>query len=47
MIGSIFRNEAGWSVQQEFDPAGLRCTLQFYLQEKAAPADRTAAANLT
>ncbi len=45
MIGSIFRNEAGWSVQQDFDAKGLRCTLQFYLQEKAEPTDWAAAAN--
>jgi two-component sensor histidine kinase len=45
MIGSIFRSEAGWSVQQEFDPAGLRCTLQFHLQEKAEQADWAAAVN--
>jgi two-component sensor histidine kinase len=44
MIGSIFGGEAGWSVSQEFDPAGLRCTLQFHLQEKTAP-DWAAAAN--
>jgi two-component sensor histidine kinase len=45
MIGSIFRSEAEWSVQQDFDPAGLRCTLQFHLQEKAEAADWAAAAN--
>jgi len=45
MIGSIFRSEAGWSVQQEFDAKGLRCTLQFYLREKTEPADLTAAAS--
>ena len=46
MIGSIFRSEPGWSVQQDFDPAGLRCTLQFYLlREKPDQADWAAAAN--
>lgn len=46
MIGSIFRSEAGWSVQQDFDPAGLRCILQFHLlEEKPDQADWAAAAN--
>jgi two-component sensor histidine kinase len=45
MIGSIFRSESGWSVQQDFDPAGLRCVLQFYLQEKPDHAEWAAAAN--
>lgn len=46
MIGSIFRSEEGWAVKLDFDPGGLRCVLQFYLQqEKAAPIDWAAAAN--
>jgi two-component sensor histidine kinase len=46
MIGSIFRSEAGWDVKLDFDPAGLSCVLQFYLQqEKPGPADWTAAAS--
>jgi two-component sensor histidine kinase len=46
MIGSIFRSEAGWSVQQDFNAQGLRCILQFYLQqEKSEPPDWAAAAN--
>lgn len=45
MIGSIFRNEAGWAVKLDFEPAGLRCVLQFYLQEKTGQADWTAAAS--
>src|SRR3954451_8438691 len=34
MIASTFRGEAGQSVKLEFDPGGLRCSMQFYLQEK-------------
>jgi two-component sensor histidine kinase len=29
MIKSIFATEAGWSVALDFDPAGLRCVMQF------------------
>jgi two-component sensor histidine kinase len=43
MIGSIFKSQAGWSVKQDFDPKGLRCVLQFHLQEKTEPADVTSA----
>ncbi len=46
MIGSIFRNEAGWAVKLDFDPAGLRCVLEFHLQQdKTGQADWTAAAS--
>jgi two-component sensor histidine kinase len=46
MIGSIFRSEEGWSVKLDFDPGGLRCVLQFFLQqEKTGQADWTAAAS--
>jgi two-component sensor histidine kinase len=46
MIGSIFRNEAGWEVKLDFEPTGLRCVLHFYLQqEKTGQADWTAAAS--
>jgi two-component sensor histidine kinase len=34
MIASTFSGEAGQSVKLEFDPGGLRCSMQFYLQEK-------------
>jgi two-component sensor histidine kinase len=29
MIANIFRSEAGWSVNLHFEPAGLRCVMQF------------------
>ena len=46
MIGSIFRSEEGWAVKLDFDPGGLRCVLQFCLQqEKPGQADWTAAAS--
>ncbi len=46
MIGSMFRGEAGWAVKLDFDPAGLRCRLQFYLQqENTGQPDWTAAAS--
>ena len=45
MIGSIFSSEAGWSVKQDFDAKGLRCILQFHLQQqKPGQADLAAAA---
>jgi two-component sensor histidine kinase len=39
MIASIFGNGAGWAVNLDFDPAGLRCSMQFHPQDE----DRTAA----
>jgi two-component sensor histidine kinase len=33
MIASMFDAEAGWSVNLEFHPAGLRCRMQFRPQE--------------
>jgi two-component sensor histidine kinase len=45
MMASIFSGEAGWSVKQDFDAKGLRCILQFYLQqEKPDQTDLAAAA---
>jgi two-component sensor histidine kinase len=39
MIASIFGSSEGWSVNLDFDPAGLRCSMQFHPQDE----DRTAA----
>lgn len=45
MIAGVFQGEAGASVKLEFDSGGLRCSLQFALQEnESAAADLTAAA---
>src|SRR5581483_7693385 len=30
MIASVFQGETGWSVNLDFDPVGLRCTMRFY-----------------
>jgi two-component sensor histidine kinase len=43
MIASIF-GDSGSSVKLDFDPGGLRCVLQFYLQEENAEMNLTAAA---
>jgi two-component sensor histidine kinase len=37
MITSIFGTGAGWSVNLDFDPAGLRCSMRFHPQDE----DRT------
>jgi len=34
MIMSMFGSEAGWSVHLDFDPGGLRCTMQFGVEEE-------------
>jgi len=34
MIMSMFGSEAGWSVHLDFDPGGLRCTMQFRVEEE-------------
>jgi hypothetical protein len=39
MIASIFRAGAGWSVDLDFDPAGLRGSMRFHSRDE----DRTAA----
>lgn len=39
MIASIFGGGAGWSVDLDFAPGGLRCAMQFHPQDE----DRTAA----
>jgi hypothetical protein len=31
---SIFGTGAGWSVDLDFDPAGLRCSMRFNSQDK-------------
>jgi two-component sensor histidine kinase len=33
MIVSMFGSETGWSVNLDFDPSGLRCTMQFRVEE--------------
>jgi two-component sensor histidine kinase len=35
MITTIFGAEAGWSVNLDFDPAGLRCVMKFSPQDEA------------
>jgi two-component sensor histidine kinase len=44
MIASIFGNTAGWSVNLDFDPAGLRCSMQFHPQDEDRMAARLMAA---
>lgn len=44
MITGMFAGEADWSVQLDFDPAGLRCRMQFWLRDRErAPAALIAA----
>jgi len=45
MITSIFGAEADWSVNLDFDPAGLRCTMQFRPQGEGDPASLMAVAS--
>ncbi|WP_257169797.1 sensor histidine kinase [Bradyrhizobium sp. SRS-191] len=43
MITRMFGSETGWSVTLDFDPGGLRCAMQFGVQEERAgepPVDR-------
>ena len=34
MIATVFGSESGWSIDLDFDPAGLRCTMRFYPQDE-------------
>ena len=34
MITGIFAGEAGWSVNLDFNPGGLRCVMQFWSRDK-------------
>jgi two-component sensor histidine kinase len=34
MIATIFGSESGWSINLDFDPVGLRCTMRFYPQDE-------------
>jgi len=44
MIASIFGNDAGWSVNLDFDRAGLRCVMRFHPRDEDRPAPKMAAA---
>ncbi|HXI06696.1 MAG TPA: hypothetical protein VNJ49_10235 [Bradyrhizobium sp.] len=45
IITRTFQGETGWSVNLDYDPLGLRCTMRFYLEpQEGGDAEFTAAA---